>query len=88
MGGFGGQGGAGFQSPAQAMPSTSGLLSNVNVVPTENPHLATVVVVGLMTLYKRPPVDPNATQGDASNMTTTPAANPGAAPAANPKPQG
>ena len=85
MGGFGGQGGAGFQSPAQAMPSTSGLLSNVNVVPTENPHLATVVVVGLMTLYKRPPVDPNATQGDASNMTTTtPAANPGAAPAANP----
>ncbi len=80
-GGFGGAGG--FQGAGAAMPSTSGL-ANVNVVPTENPHLATVVIVGLMTLYKKPAADPNAPVDADGNPITNPVASPTTAPAATP----
>ena len=78
-----GGGGGGFQGGRAAMPSTSGL-ANVKVVPTENPHLATVVIVGLMTLYKKPAADPNAPVDADGNPITKPVASPTTAPAATP----
>ena len=88
-GGFAGPGpgfgGGGFQSSLGDNSATDDQVI-ANVVPTENPHLATVVIVGLMTIYKKPPVNESAAAanpGTPAANPKTPAANPGT-PAANP----
>ena len=53
------------------------------------PHLATVVIVGLMTIYKKPPVNESAAAanpGAPAASPNAPAANPGT-PGSNQKPQ-